>query len=150
MKQLIGGLLVVCALAMLFAAFRSSPGSTLAQDDSAASQSSAIADLQTRVAVLETAVAEGSATEESDAAERPALSLTPSAAGGAILFEEPQETGFTQWTEGYFGGFGANQIGAEQCRCLGLHGRIGHAQLAHDPVLCSRPARVNHPLQRPM
>src|SRR5688572_28610583 len=110
MKQLIGGLLVVCAGAMLFAAFRSSPGGTLAQDDSAESQSSAIADLQTRVAVLETAVAEGGATEESDAAERPALSLTPSAAGGAILFEEPQETGFTQWTEGYFGGFGSNQF----------------------------------------
>jgi hypothetical protein len=57
-----------------------------------------IADLQTRVAFLETAVASG---------EPGSPDGTPSAEN--VLFEANARTGFTDWTEGYFGGF-SNQF----------------------------------------
>jgi hypothetical protein len=107
MKRWLSGFIVLCMLAMTFAVFQTSSG-TSAQDDSAESQASAIADLQTRVAVLETAAAGG--TQEADAGSRPALTLTSRAGDSAVLFEEPAATGFTDWTEGYFGGFGDNQF----------------------------------------
>jgi hypothetical protein len=56
-----------------------------------------ISDLQTRVAVLETAVA-------SDESASPG---TPGA--GNVLYEANAQTAFADWTEGYFGGF-ANQF----------------------------------------
>jgi hypothetical protein len=115
MKKVLSGFFVLCLLATSFVAFRPSPGVT-AQDDSADAQASEIADLQTRVAALETAVAgaESDTEEAEDSAGRPVLSddegATPAAGDGEILFEEPAATGFNRWTEGYFGGFGANQF----------------------------------------
>jgi hypothetical protein len=106
MKRWLSGFIALCVVAMSFAVLQSSPG-TSAQDDSAESQASAIADLQTRVAVLETAAAGGT---ETAGGGHPALSLTPEAGDSAILFEEPAATGFREWTEGYFGGFGDNQF----------------------------------------
>lgn len=66
--------------------------------------STAIADLQTRVAILETAVA---SPEE---VGPPVPAGSPVA--GEILFEANAETGFDNWTEGYFGGF-TNQFTTE-------------------------------------
>jgi len=113
MKRWLIGFFVFSLLAMSFVAFPSS-SSVTAQDDSAESQASEIADLQTRVAVLETAVAEGqSGQSTSDASTgRPVLAEedgTPVAGEGEVLYEANQQTGFSGWTEGYFGGF-SNQF----------------------------------------
>jgi hypothetical protein len=88
MRRWIGGLLTAGLLAVVVVSLTPTSG-IRAQDANEDDQATAIADLQTRVAALETAVAG-----------------TPGAeTGGKVLFEANAQTGFDEWTEGYFGGF---------------------------------------------
>jgi hypothetical protein len=104
------------------AVFAPTPG-TGAQDDPDDEQASQIADLQTRVAMLETVQAERSdnpdaieATEIAELQTRVA-NLETAIAGGpsvtssdqTVLYEANADTGWADWTEGYFGGF-SNQF----------------------------------------
>jgi hypothetical protein len=117
----IGGCLVVGVLAIVAVSLAPSAG-TRAQNGTEDDNATAIADLQTRVAVLETVQAgdlepaQLQATQIADlqtrvAALETAIAGSPStsASGEAVLFEANAQTGFDDWTDGYFGGF-ANQF----------------------------------------